>query len=104
MVLSKNKRAPSALLARARAAQKKARLAAKGQQESVEKSHRAAGGYGKSCVSIHVAPKGGIKKSPAYLKVLSRCGGKMPDAKDRAGAPVRGGYPLSKYPVNVLVD
>ena len=41
-----------------------------------------------------------------YLLLLSRCGGgsKLPDAKDRAGAPVTGGFPSSKYPVNVLVD
>jgi len=104
MGATKRKRVPSALLAKARAAQKKARVAAKGQQEDTEAKHRKAGGYGKSFCSIHEEPKGGIKNSPAYLKVLARCGGKLPAPKDRAGAPVKGGYPLSKYPVNVLVD
>jgi len=106
MGVEKRKRAPSALLANARAAQKRARHAAKSEQEEIEANHRKAGGYGKSVVSIHAEPVGGMKNSPAYLKVLSRCGGgsKLPDAKERAGAPVKGGYPLSKYPVNVLVD
>jgi hypothetical protein len=105
-VIKKNKRAPSAMLAKARAASKKAVRAAKGQQEDKEKKHRAAGGYGKSVVSIYAEPKGGMKNSPAYLKVLSRCGGgkKLPDPKDRAGAAIKGGFPVSKYPVNVLVD
>merc|ERR1719162_2524982 len=106
MAAEKRKREPSALLAKARAAQKKARYAAKGDQEDKEAKSRAAGGYGKGCVSIYAEPVGGIKNSPAYLKVLARCGGgsKLPDAKDRAGAPVKGGYPFSQYPVNVLVD
>lgn len=106
MGVQKRKRAPSALLANARAKQKQARLAAKSEQEAIEKKSRESGGFGKSVVSIHAPPPGGMKNSPAYLKVLSRCGGgsKLPDAKDRAGAPVKGGYPLSKYPVNVLVD
>jgi len=106
MVLQKSKRMPSALLAKARAAQKQARGAAKGEQADKEAKHRAAGGYGMGCVSIHAEPVGGMKNSPAYLKVLARCGGgsKLPDAKDRAGAPVKGGCPFSKYPVNVLVD
>mmetsp|Transcript_31722 Transcript_31722/g.87611 ORF Transcript_31722/g.87611 Transcript_31722/m.87611 type:complete len:587 (-) Transcript_31722:189-1949(-) len=106
MGAEKRKREPSATLAKARAAQRSARLEAKGHQAEKEAKHRAAGGYGKSVVSIHEKPIGGIKNSPAYLKVLARCGGgsKLPHAKDRAGAPVKGGFPLSKYPVNVLVD
>jgi len=106
MGAEKRKRAPSACLARVRASRKRARLAAKGKQASTEAKHRELGGYGKSCSSINDAPVGGMKKSPAYLKVLARCGGKsrLPEAKNRAGAPLKGGYPLSKYPVNVLVD
>jgi len=106
MGAEKRKRAPSAGLAKARASRKRARLAAKDKQAITEAKHRDSGGYGKSVVSIHDAPAGGIKNSPAYLKVLQRCGGgsKLPEAKNRAGAPLKGGYPLSKYPVNVLVD
>lgn len=106
MVAQKRKRVPSEALAKARAARKRARLETKGQQEDVESKSRASGGYGRSCVSIHDEPAGGIKNSPAYLKVLERCGGgsKMPAAKDRAGAPLKGGFPPSKYPINVLVD
>jgi len=72
MAVQKRKRVADPMLAKARAAAKKARLAAKGEQEETEAKHRASGGYGKSVVSIYAEPKGGIKNSPAYLKVLSR--------------------------------
>jgi len=51
-------------------------------------------------------PPGGLSKSPAYKLVASRCGrgAKPPPAAQRAGAPLKGGFPLTRWPVNVLVD
>jgi hypothetical protein len=103
----KGKRAPSAALAKARAAVKKNKLFAKQAAAKVEEKFRNSGGYGKGTVSIWDEPKGGLKNSPAYRKVLARCGGgTMPKPQDRAGAPVnvKGAFPLAKYPPNVLVD
>ncbi|CAE7895526.1 unnamed protein product, partial [Symbiodinium sp. KB8] len=68
-------------------------------------SFRKRGGYGKGMVSPWEVPAGGIKKSPAYRLVVARCGRDPPPApKDRDGAPLKGGFPISKYPPNVLVD
>lgn len=97
-------RAPSARLAKVRAAAKNTRNTAKGKAAEVEAKSRESGGYGRAVVSIWDAPAGGIVNSPAYRKVLARCGGVQIAPKNRAGAPVKGGYPISKYPPNVLVD
>jgi len=74
----------------------------------VEEKARKSGGYGKSMVSIWDVPKGGLEKSPAYRKMLTRCeldkNGKPPRPEDRDGAPVKGGFPVNKYPPNVVVD
>jgi len=75
---------------------------------NVEAKFREKGGYGKACVSVWEVPKGGIEKSPAYRKLLTRCvldkNGRPPPPAQRDGAPLRGGYPLTKYPPNLLVD
>lgn len=99
-------RGPSLRLAKKRAAIRRTKKAAAEKAKETEKKLRQSGGYGVKTVSIWDIPPGGIEKSPAYRLVLSRCGGggKMPPAKDRAGAPVKGGYPLHKYAPNVLVD
>jgi hypothetical protein len=98
-------RAPSDALRKARLVKKQTKAKAKADAAKIEEKNRKAGGYGKAVVSIHDAPAGGIKNSPAYTKVLARCGGgKMPPPQDRLGAPIKGGFPLNKYPVNVLVD
>jgi hypothetical protein len=100
-------RAPSSRIASARRTLKKKKQAQKAKAESVEARHRAKGGYGKAMCSPWEVPKGGIKQSPAYKKMLVRCGcvGSTPPApKDRAGAPLKGGFPVEKWPPNVLVD
>lgn len=100
-------RAPSAAIAAARRNLKVKKQAVKDKAAAVEAKHRASGGYGKSTVSPWEVPKGGIKNSPAYKKVVARCGclGSAPPApKDRAGAPLKGGFPVEKWPPNVLVD
>jgi len=99
-------KAPSAKIAKERKAVKQTQRAAVAQQREAESALRKAGGYGKKVVSIWDIPPGGIKNSPAYKKVLSRCGGgkTLPPAETRAGAPLQGGYPLTEYPPNVLVD
>jgi len=99
------KRAPSAAVARAKIAAKRRRVDARGRAESTEARHRRAGGYGRPMVSCWDVPKGGIKSSPAYRKVLARCGGgPLPAPQDRAGAAVKGGYPIGKWPPNLMVD
>ena len=56
-------------------------------------------------VGFSEVPPGGMKNSPAYRLLVSRNGGvKPPPPEKRAGAPVKGGFPLSKLPPNVLVD
>jgi len=61
--------------------------------------------FGKKVCSPHDVPKGGIKNSPAWKLVLKRSEGKKPDPPEkRLGAPIKGGYPPNKWPVNVLVD
>mmetsp|Transcript_13561 Transcript_13561/g.22318 ORF Transcript_13561/g.22318 Transcript_13561/m.22318 type:complete len:566 (+) Transcript_13561:88-1785(+) len=99
-------RGPSIKLAKQRAAIRQTKQAATEKAKQAEKQLRKSGGYGVKTVSIWDVPPGGIEKSPAYRLVLSRCGGgsKMPPAKDRAGAPLKGGFPLNKYAPNVLVD
>merc|ERR1740138_1289974 len=105
-------RAPSKLVAQQVLKKRAQKEGLKNKAQAVEDKFRKAGGYGKSVVSIHVAPKGGIEKSPAYLKLLSRCAsqglldknGKPPSPEKRSGAPLKGGFPLAKYPPNVIVD
>ncbi|CAK0861437.1 unnamed protein product [Prorocentrum cordatum] len=100
-------RAPSSKIASARKTLRKKQLALKARAQSVEARHRAKGGYGKAVCSPWEVPKGGIKQSPAYKKMVVRCGctGSTPPApKDRAGAPLKGGFPVEKWPPNVLVD
>ncbi|CAK0816742.1 unnamed protein product [Prorocentrum cordatum] len=100
-------RAPSASVARARKALKKKRQAVKAKAAQVEAVARAAGGYGKAMSSPWEVPPGGIKNSPAYKAVVARCGvlgSTAPAPKDRAGAPLKGGFPIEQLPPNVLVD
>lgn len=105
-VAGKNRnRAPSALLAKQRRFRSKRRRVAKDYAVKVEAKSRQRGGYGKAVVSCRDVPPGGMKKSPAWRKLIARCGGEEPPApKDRAGAPLKGGFPLHKWPPNVLVD
>eukprot|EP00929_Paragymnodinium_shiwhaense_P002250 TRINITY_DN102451_c0_g1_i1.p1 TRINITY_DN102451_c0_g1~~TRINITY_DN102451_c0_g1_i1.p1 ORF type:complete len:585 (-),score=200.17 TRINITY_DN102451_c0_g1_i1:262-2016(-) len=102
--LPDSKRGPSDKLAKARAKAKQIKVKASSAHKSTEEKFRKSGGYGRGTVSCWDIPPGGIKNSPAYKFILSRSGGKMLPAKDRSGAPVKGGYPLNKYPPNVLVD
>lgn len=69
-------------------------------------SVRTAKGYGKKMSSPDELPPGGLSKSPAYKLVAARCGSgaRPPPPKKRAGAPLKGGFPLKRWPVNVLVD
>jgi len=99
-------RAPSEKVRKARAAIKRNKLEAKSKAKQAEEKLRKSGGYGVATVSIHSIPPGGIKNSPAYRLVLAKCGGgtKLPAPELRAGAPLKGGFPLNKYPPNVLVD
>lgn len=104
-VVKKCKRVPSLKIANARLAKAQAKRAAIQQAKDVDAKHRKSGGYGKKVVSCWEVPIGGIKNSPAYRLVVSRCGGgKLPSPENRAGAPVKGGFPLHKYPPNILVD
>mmetsp|Transcript_374 Transcript_374/g.1029 ORF Transcript_374/g.1029 Transcript_374/m.1029 type:complete len:558 (+) Transcript_374:74-1747(+) len=99
------KRTPDAKLAQRRQAAKKALKNVKEKSVKVTANFRKAGGYGKNMVSCWEVPAGGIKQSPAYKFVAARCGrDPPPPPKERDGAPVKGGFPLSKYPPNVLVD
>jgi len=110
--MKKKGRAPSAAIAREVLKKRAKKQTLKTAATNVENKFRKAGGFGKSVVSIHVAPKGGIEKSPVYQKLLARCAqaglldknGKPPPPEQRDGAPVKGGFPLSKYPPNVIVD
>jgi hypothetical protein len=112
MVMKMKSRAPSAAIARQVLKKRAKKGVLKADAAAVEKKFRKAGGFGKAVVSIHVAPKGGIEKSPVYRKLLVRCAhsglldknGKPPPPEERSGAPVKGGFPLSKYPPNVIID
>eukprot|EP00928_Gymnodinium_smaydae_P080964 TRINITY_DN64559_c0_g1_i1.p1 TRINITY_DN64559_c0_g1~~TRINITY_DN64559_c0_g1_i1.p1 ORF type:complete len:582 (-),score=156.65 TRINITY_DN64559_c0_g1_i1:171-1862(-) len=101
-------RGPSAANARKVLKQRKQKAMIKDKACSAEAACREKGGYGKSVVSIWDAPAGGIEKSPAYAKMLTRCQldakGKPPPPEKRDGAPLKGGFPLDKYPPNVIVD
>lgn len=60
---------------------------------------------GKKVCSPHAVPKGGIKNSPAWKLLLKRSDGRQPlPPQQRLGAPIKGGFPVNKWPVNVLVD
>merc|ERR1719401_1937951 len=62
---------------------------------------------GKKVSSPWELPKGGLKKSPAWKLLVARNGGKakdLPAPKDRLGAPISKGFPVERWPVNVLVD
>jgi hypothetical protein len=108
MVLKAKSRGPSAVIANAVLKKRKVKLNLKKAHASVEAKFRKSGGYGKASVSINVVPKGGLQNSPAYKKLLTRCEldskGKPPPPEKRDGAPLKGGFPLSKYPPNVVVD
>jgi len=103
---NKRKRAPSASLAKKRLAAVLSKRLAMERAVEVEEKYRKAGGYGKKVVSCWDVPAGGITNSPAYRKLIVRCGGGStpPPPRDRAGAPLKGGFPVEKYPPNVLVD
>lgn len=106
--MRKKCRSPSSAVAKAALAKKAQKLNLKADAEKAVAACKKAGGYGKLVVSIWEAPKGGIEKSPAYRKLLTRCEvdkkGKPPIPEQRDGAPVKGGFPLKKYPPNVIVD
>ncbi|OLQ11264.1 hypothetical protein AK812_SmicGene4947 [Symbiodinium microadriaticum] len=105
VAMAPRSRAPDAQLARKRQAAKRALKTVKDKSVKTTASFRKRGGYGKGMVSPWEVPAGGIKKSPAYRLVVARCGRDPPPApKDRDGAPLKGGFPISKYPPNVLVD
>lgn len=101
-------RSPSATIAKQVLKKRSQKLKAKDVASNVEAKFRKAGGYGKGVVSIWAEPKGGIEKSPAYRKMLTRVQldekGKPPPPEERDGAPLKGGYPLGKYAPNVIVD
>merc|ERR1719183_3216685 len=101
-------RGPCASIAKAALKRRVVKNGLKNQAAAVEAKCRKSGGYGKAMVSIHIAPKGGIEKSPAYRKLLTRCEvdkkGKPPLPEKRDGAPIKGGFPLKRYPPNVVVD
>lgn len=100
----KRKRAPSELLANKRLATAATRRLAKEHAAELEAECRKAGGYGRRSVTCWDVPAGGMEQSPAYRKVIARCGGTVPAPEDRAGAPLKNGYPVEKWPPNVLVD
>lgn len=97
-------RGPSLKIAREKLKKKMLKDKAAAKLKAAEDKFRKSGGYGVKTVSCWDVPAGGIKNSPAYKFIVSRSGGKLPAPKDRAGAPVSGGFPLNKYPPNVLVD
>ncbi|CAE8711246.1 unnamed protein product [Polarella glacialis] len=107
-VMTSKGRAPSGAIAKANLKKRATKQDMMAKAQNVEAKFRKSGGYGKAVVSIWDAPKGGIEKSPAYRKLLTRCEldakGKPPPAELRNGAPVKGGFPLKSYPPNVLVD
>mmetsp|Transcript_8925 Transcript_8925/g.15760 ORF Transcript_8925/g.15760 Transcript_8925/m.15760 type:complete len:584 (-) Transcript_8925:73-1824(-) len=108
MVATTKSHAPNAANARAVLKKRKQKAMVKDSAKKAEEKSRKAGGYGKSTVSIWDAPAGGIEKSPAYRKMITRCQlddkGKPPRPEDRDGAPLKGGFPLDQYPPNVIVD
>lgn len=62
---------------------------------------------GKKSVSPWELPKGGLKSSPAWKLLVARSGGsakKLPPPQKRLGAPISGGFPVNRWPANVLVD
>jgi len=101
-------RSPSAAVAKAVIKNKKAKQGLRNKALEVEAANRKKGGYGKGGCSIWEAPAGGLKNSPAYRKMVSRCKcdakGKPPTPEKRDGAPIKGGLPLDKYPPNLVVD
>lgn len=101
-------RSPCASIAKAVLKKRAQKAGLKNNAANVEERCRKNGGYGKAVCSIHEAPKGGIEKSPAYRKLLTRVevdeNGCPPKPEDRDGAPLKGGFPLDKYPPNVIVD
>mmetsp|Transcript_48163 Transcript_48163/g.112657 ORF Transcript_48163/g.112657 Transcript_48163/m.112657 type:complete len:478 (+) Transcript_48163:70-1503(+) len=104
---TKRKREASTKLAKARAQRKKRYAVAREDAACVETKFRAKGGYGKSVVSPWDIPPGGISKSPGYKLLVSRWGGKtkkLPKPEERDGAPLSGGFPVHRWPPNVLVD
>jgi len=108
MVKKAKSRGPCAKVANAVLKKRKEKLNRIEAHERVEAKFRKSGGYGRGTVSVNVAPKGGIKNSPAYKKLLTRCDldskGNPPPPEKRDGAPLKGGFPLNKYPPNVIVD
>jgi hypothetical protein len=108
MVLKAKSRSPNVSIANAALKKRKAKLTLKRGAKALEAKMRKSGGYGQKYVSINMVPKGGIEKSPAYKKLLTRCEldskGKPPPPEKRDGAPLKGGFPLKKYPPNVVVD
>eukprot|EP00931_Biecheleriopsis_adriatica_P101511 TRINITY_DN7662_c0_g2_i1.p1 TRINITY_DN7662_c0_g2~~TRINITY_DN7662_c0_g2_i1.p1 ORF type:complete len:654 (-),score=165.82 TRINITY_DN7662_c0_g2_i1:48-1958(-) len=101
-------RGPSQKIAKAVLKKRQQKEDLKNDAQKIEQQFRKKGGYGKKVVSINDAPVGGIEKSPAYRKLLTRCevdkNGKPPPPELRDGAPLKGGFPLKKYPPNVVVD
>lgn len=108
MVKKMKSRGPSTALAKTVLKNRAAKRNLTKNALSVEAKFREKGGYGKATVSVWEVPAGGIEKSPAYRKLLTRCvldkKGRPIPAEQRDGAPLKGGYPLSKYPPNLLVD
>jgi len=101
-------RGPSTSIAKALAKRRSQKNGLKASAAAAEAKARKAGGYGKAVVSVWDVPKGGIEKSPAYRKLLTRCEldakGKPPPPELRDGAAIKGGYPIEKYPPNVVID
>lgn len=102
------RRGPSAKIAKAVLQKRQQKKGLKDHASSVEAKSRAGGGYGCGMVSIHDEPVGGILNSPAYKKMLTRvqvdAKGRPPPPEKRDGAPLSGGFPIKKYPINVVVD
>ena len=65
-------RNPSAANTKAYFKKKAVKRGLKDRANAVEEKARKSGGYGKAVVSIWEAPKGGLEKSPAYRKLLTR--------------------------------
>jgi len=104
--LQKPSRAPSVKIAKARAANLATRRSRRGNAKVLEEKNRKAGGYGRAVVSAWDVPVGGMQNSPAYRAVVCRWNSteKLPAPADRDGAPVKGGFAVSKWPPNTLVD
>merc|ERR1719210_592435 len=101
-------RSPNVAVAKAALVKRKQKHDLSFNAANVEAKFRKSGGFGKKVVSIWAQPKGGIEKSPAYRKLLTRCevdaAGNPPPPEERDGAPLTGGFPLKEYPPNVIVD